>query len=113
MPNPADESVRKQALELRRCGWSCVQVAAALDVSPQAVGRWSKAAQIGVRGVDRRVRAVHIMATVNERNAAPVTHYSAELAAAWPMPVALPVGTARIVPGVLHTDTDGSGPRHG
>ena len=102
MPNPASSEIRAQVLQLRRCGWSCLDVGLELGVSPQAVGRWSKLAGIKVHAYTPR------SVPVQER----VSTYSAALDDCWPLPVPLPSGAARTVRGVLHTETDGSEPRH-
>jgi len=42
----APAHIRAEALELRRQGWTYLAIAAALDVCPQVVGRWTKVAGV-------------------------------------------------------------------
>lgn len=137
----ADPAVKTEALEMRRAGWTIMDTAAAVGVSPQCVGRWSKKAGITAKVPERR-RKKHIDRThpaygfrcphchqpksvgalmcidcrqASRRDEHIIPYCVAALADAWPMPIAYPPivpGVPRTVRGVLHVETDGS-ERHG
>lgn len=139
MTKPALPEIRAEALELRRAGWTILDTAAAVGVSAQCVGRWSKIAKIArdsVRKERVRIDASHALygptcpECGNEKSLAaamckpcrqnqqalPGKQFSVEaLAQAWRMPVIFPPlvpGTPRPVRGVLHVELDGSGERN-